>query len=163
MKLIKCETCGKEIAKKAKTCPHCGAKRKVSVIGRGILAVVITLFILNMLMGMGSGGVPYCDSSYAISLVKMQLQENLINAAVKLDYYNATADQGSMYGSSNYSGMAMELEIIDVESPKEVAYDENTSTRSCTGTIVSNKWTKPASYSLKLLTDGDVYVDVALN
>lgn len=35
--LINCKDCGKEISKKAKTCPHCGAKVKKKKIGLGIV------------------------------------------------------------------------------------------------------------------------------
>ena len=40
-KLISCKSCGKEIAKSAKACPHCGAKNKK---GKGCLAAILLVF-----------------------------------------------------------------------------------------------------------------------
>lgn len=48
--LINCETCGKEIAKKAKVCPYCGIKRSK----RGILKttlIVLIVFVALALVG----------------------------------------------------------------------------------------------------------------
>jgi hypothetical protein len=49
-KLSNCETCGKEVAKSANRCPHCGAKLKMGcfmklIVGIGILFVV---FVMNL-------------------------------------------------------------------------------------------------------------------
>ena len=50
-KLVKCKTCGKEIAKSAKTCPYCGAKRK----GHPVLGVFLAIFgIMLFMAGIGS-------------------------------------------------------------------------------------------------------------
>lgn len=43
-KLVKCKTCGEEIAKNAKFCPKCGAKRKKHTV-LGILLVIIGVFL----------------------------------------------------------------------------------------------------------------------
>lgn len=40
-KLVRCKTCGERIAKSAKICPHCGAKKKP-----GALRVIFGLFFL---------------------------------------------------------------------------------------------------------------------
>lgn len=50
-KLVKCKTCGKEIAKSAKTCPYCGAKRK----GHPVLGVFLAIFGIMLFMA-GIGG-----------------------------------------------------------------------------------------------------------
>jgi len=39
-KLKKCKTCGKDIAKSAKVCPHCGAKNKRKSKLIGVLAIL---------------------------------------------------------------------------------------------------------------------------
>lgn len=44
-KLIKCKTCGKEIAKTARFCPHCGAQQHVLALSICALIVVVTVFI----------------------------------------------------------------------------------------------------------------------
>ena len=49
-KIIVCKTCGKEIAKSAKACPHCGAKQKPGCL-RSVLAVFLLLFGIAMILG----------------------------------------------------------------------------------------------------------------
>lgn len=51
-KMVKCKTCGEMVAKSAKTCPHCGAKRKRPVLG----VVLIVLGILIFVGAIGSSG-----------------------------------------------------------------------------------------------------------
>lgn len=46
-KLIKCKACGAEIAKSAKTCPHCGAKNKK----RGPWGIIIAVIVVIALVG----------------------------------------------------------------------------------------------------------------
>ena len=50
-KMIKCKTCGADIAKSAKICPKCGAKNKNNT----ILVVAVVLFILAII-GATAGG-----------------------------------------------------------------------------------------------------------
>ncbi len=49
-KLVKCKSCGAEIAKSAKTCPQCGAKRKRSVLG----VILVVLGVLIVIGAIGS-------------------------------------------------------------------------------------------------------------
>lgn len=49
-KLTTCKACGKEIAKSAKTCPHCGAKNKKKPIG---CLIALILFLLAGACGAG--------------------------------------------------------------------------------------------------------------
>lgn len=51
-KLTTCKACGKEIAKSAKSCPHCGAKNKKT---HGCLAVILLVFGF-MMIGVAFGG-----------------------------------------------------------------------------------------------------------
>lgn len=51
-KMIKCKTCGADIAKSATTCPHCGAKLKKR---HPILGIIIMIFGLA-LIGAAIGG-----------------------------------------------------------------------------------------------------------
>lgn len=44
-KLVKCKTCGAEIAKSAKTCPNCGARQHIGVYIACAIIVLVTLFI----------------------------------------------------------------------------------------------------------------------
>lgn len=49
-KLVECKSCGETIAKNAKTCPHCGAKRKKPVLGT-ILIVLGVCILIGVLAG----------------------------------------------------------------------------------------------------------------
>lgn len=44
--LTTCKTCSKEVAKSASTCPHCGAKLKMSVFGK-VLILLGVLFVMR--------------------------------------------------------------------------------------------------------------------
>lgn len=58
-KIVTCKTCGKEIAKSAKVCPHCGAKQ-----GGGKLPIIIgVLAVLLILVVVGGGGSKDKDES----------------------------------------------------------------------------------------------------
>lgn len=54
-KLVKCKSCGAEIAKSAKVCPQCGAKRKSS-------ALKVVLVVLGVLIVMGAIGSMWSDN-----------------------------------------------------------------------------------------------------
>nr|VFJ66825.1 MAG: zinc-ribbon domain-containing protein [Candidatus Kentron sp. DK] len=46
---IKCKTCGKEISKTAKTCPHCGEKQKKLSIIHWVGIILVSLFIIGLI------------------------------------------------------------------------------------------------------------------
>jgi len=52
-KMIKCKTCGIEIAKSAKSCPSCGAKNKKPIYLRWWFITIVVFFLLGAI---GSGG-----------------------------------------------------------------------------------------------------------
>lgn len=56
-KMIKCKTCGGEIAKSAKVCPKCGAKQKKSPI-LGIVVTIIAIIIIAGALGGDSDSGP---------------------------------------------------------------------------------------------------------
>jgi predicted RNA-binding Zn-ribbon protein involved in translation (DUF1610 family) len=56
-KLVKCRTCGKDISRTARTCPHCGESKPVQaapgVVGT-IVAVLVLLWLLGRFWGSGT-------------------------------------------------------------------------------------------------------------
>lgn len=50
-KLIKCKSCGTEIAKSAKTCPQCGAKNKKPIFKRWWFWAIVAIIILSISSG----------------------------------------------------------------------------------------------------------------
>ena len=83
-KLKACSDCGKEISKKAKTCPHCGAKNKKK--GR-LLGFIIVVVIIGIIAGVagGSGGGGSSSSTKAAS-TPPPTQAEYDEKGGKLDY-----------------------------------------------------------------------------
>lgn len=54
--MTNCKACGKEIAKSAKTCPHCGAKNKKPPIG--CLAVIVLFLLIGAFSSSGGDDIP---------------------------------------------------------------------------------------------------------
>lgn len=52
-KMVRCKTCGTEIAKSAKVCPRCGAKQKKHVV-LGVILVVFGILLISAAIGGGS-------------------------------------------------------------------------------------------------------------
>lgn len=152
MTLINCEICGKEIAKQAKLCPHCGIKRNTSKFKRffWVVAGVILFFaILNALNGKESADaplnatpvsfsaseVPACSSSEGINLAKIRFAECY-----------------SLNGNN---------QIKDIQRPVQIGYSETEKLRKCGGTVVtSNGREYPAVYEFSTLTDGSIWTEI---
>lgn len=55
-KMVKCKTCGADIAKTAKVCPNCGAKQHTAALSVCAIITVLTIFAcIGILAGGGSG------------------------------------------------------------------------------------------------------------
>lgn len=67
-KLVKCKTCGAQIAKSARTCPHCGAKRKKHHFIRNFFILLLLLVI-----GLGSQVKKIPEVSDAIEEIQSAL------------------------------------------------------------------------------------------
>ncbi len=52
-KIVKCKTCGAEIAKSAKVCPKCGAKQKKHIV-LGVILVIFGILLISAAIGGGS-------------------------------------------------------------------------------------------------------------
>lgn len=65
-KLVKCKACGEEIAKSAKTCPHCGAKNKKHT-ALGIVLIVIGVLVVIGVIGGNSDKPQKVDEGTNIS------------------------------------------------------------------------------------------------
>lgn len=62
-KMIRCKACGKEIAKSAKSCPHCGAKNKKPPVGCLIALIVVLLLMIVGMTGEDDGPVKVPNES----------------------------------------------------------------------------------------------------
>jgi uncharacterized protein (DUF983 family) len=59
MDMIQCKACGKEIAKNADTCPHCGYKMPISN-----SSAAFTLIILAVMVIIIGGAVVSCSNTF---------------------------------------------------------------------------------------------------
>ena len=86
-KLIKCKTCGGEIAKNAKVCPHCGAKNKKKHVFLGIVLFIIGLFIFGSAFGsaMSTSG----SSSSSSGSTSQKAVEPTNKPTISLEEFNA--------------------------------------------------------------------------
>lgn len=66
-KLVKCKTCGADIAKSAKTCPSCGAKQKKVSVALIIGIVVLALVVIGIAGGGGDDGPSQVGSVGSVS------------------------------------------------------------------------------------------------
>lgn len=107
-KLVKCKTCGAEIAKSAKVCPKCGAKQHVGALSACSIIIVITLCAVIGIMAKSCGGgyTPQetnnstgGDSSAAELLT---ITNNSFTAQVE-KCFSADAVQGAFYITFNIS------------------------------------------------------------
>lgn len=64
-KMIKCKTCGADIAKSAKTCPSCGAKNKKSVVAP-MIGLVVLIGIAGAIGGSGDEPVKTSGASSSV-------------------------------------------------------------------------------------------------
>lgn len=68
-KLVKCKSCGNDIAKSAKVCPHCGAKNKR---GCGCGVVIVAVFVIVAVAFIaGKGG----EASNKAEEIRQQVQQ----------------------------------------------------------------------------------------
>lgn len=153
--LIHCETCGKEIAKQAETCPYCGIKRKK----RGFFKTALIVFIVFMTLALIGGlmdedvqanlelaGIPACDSQEGIYLAKDQIETQIIETHLRM----------SMQGGGTRSD-----EIIDVHPLGEVSFNEIDKTRVCEG-IAEMQYAGQVriTYTIRLLNDGNYHIAI---
>lgn len=77
-KLVKCKTCGNDIAKTADTCPHCGAKNKRGC-GCGVVIVVLLILLsIGAAMATGKSNAPASHNAPAAVREQPQKQPNAV-------------------------------------------------------------------------------------
>ena len=138
-KLVSCKACGKEIAKSAPTCPHCGAKqgmggfrRAVNWIGGIVIILVLIGFVINMI----DDHIPQCDSARAHAVVSSALEGSPL---------------GRVHGVS----------VVKItEAEEEVSTEDS---RQCQGrALLSNGQTSRLAYRFYRDADGDIMVEAQL-
>lgn len=133
--MIECNTCGKEIAKKAKTCPHCGAKNKSKK--KGIwwkipLAGLFLFFTIAVIIG--ASEFPTCDGYQAKTDVKRVF------------------NSGPLVKQLGYK-------MLDIKDVEEIEYDEKLGVRRCRATALTNGGETKIRYRFTQQDDGQYWVE----
>lgn len=94
-KTTTCGTCGKEIAKNAKTCPHCGGKNKKAGSKKLLFAIIAIIIIIIAVANSGDDNAPQTPSqtnapqkqieyvAYDVSELVDDLESNALKAEEK--------------------------------------------------------------------------------
>ena len=122
-KLIKCKSCGADIAKSAKTCPQCGAKNKKPIYKKWWFYAILVIILLGGMLSQGDGNTslenkasdshdssaitapsPVQYTHYKVTELFDVLNENALNAKnmykgqyVELEGYLGTIDSDGKY------------------------------------------------------------------
>ncbi len=114
-KMKNCKACGQEIAKSAKTCPHCGAKQKGSM-GKILLGVLVALVLIGVMGSIGSkksgtenGSTSGSNSGASTSITQTESSTN--NETEQIEYTPITVaeleealEANAMNASDTYKG-----------------------------------------------------------
>lgn len=104
-KMVKCKTCGEMMAKSAKRCPHCGARKKMPV-GASIacvLIIVVTVFAVVAILSSGdtSGGTTNQTAQESKASESVEKETALLDddyiAASYIKAYEADGVDGVFY------------------------------------------------------------------
>ncbi len=106
--LIACKTCGKEIAKSAKSCPHCGAPNKKSNSIVRILVTVVAIFVVFVVIG----GI-FGSKSHKGQNLAAKPTDAAYGSAQALDYRKATLAQIPKETLLSFSGEIVQIVSSD--------------------------------------------------
>ena len=136
--LIPCDTCGKEIAAKARTCPHCGARNKRST-------WIITLFLGLALV--------------ALVILTAVVYHNRVHPFPECTSRRAAGDFKTTFDGSQYA-RTLNLSAIDVVGQRAVSDDTTSMRRVCLATLMLNNAQKLTyRFTFTLGTNGGYYID----
>ena len=131
-KLIPCKTCDSSIAKKAKTCPYCGAKNKGSngtwwkfLISLPLIYFAWIFYLMNF-----TSYIPECDSTAARVSLGNIVEERLNTVLLKVDQVEQT-----------------------YHSPEEEI-------RRCKGFITTSSWERTVNFKILKNINNEFWVQI---
>ena len=104
-KLIKCNSCGKEVADTAKSCPGCGAKVKKPIYKRVWFWVIIVFVVI----GLASGGSGESSESSNSSNNSTEKQEKIEYIKLDVDTLNDALENNAASAKETYNGKYVEV------------------------------------------------------
>lgn len=116
-KMIKCKSCGKEIAESAKTCPSCGAKNKKPIYKRVWFWIIIVLLVVAVASNGGSQDNASLSSTDTSSSQPSEPFSYTIDKSYLGDYDVGYYIEGSVTNnkSKDYSYVQIEFVCYDKE------------------------------------------------
>ena len=160
-KMKNCKSCGQEIAKSAKTCPHCGAKQK-GIVGKVLLGILIALVLIGVL---GSIGGKKSGSDNGSSNPTSQTEAGANNEAEIIEYTPITVaeleealEANAMNASDTYKGnyYAVTGELSNIDSDGKYISIEDPEAEFTFFTVKCNIKTDEVKEAIKNLSKGDV-------
>lgn len=110
-KIVQCKTCGQEVAKSAKTCPHCGAKNKKGGI---VLPIVVVLLILGIVGSTGDSEEPAPENEVQASAPE---QVEIVYTPYTVDQMVNDLEDNALKAEQTYDDQYIEvtgrLDVID--------------------------------------------------
>ena len=127
-KMVKCKTCGAEIAKSAKTCPSCGAKAKKHTV-LGIILVLIGVCLIAAAIDGQSGEPEKVNTSKAGGQTTSSDDQSIFHVGdtvnlndVHVTLKNVSASSRSQFNTPTDGNVFVTFEFeIDNQSDSEIA------------------------------------------
>lgn len=156
-KIISCQTCGKEVAKSAKTCPHCGAKNRKPIYKRFSFYLLIIFALIIMYSGNDTEPVPEIvyNIGNTISTDKFELVVTSVETKNKVGtkYFNSTPSECGIYVAVQWKCKNISNEPISSwDLPTIYLYDSN-NTRYSTDIDASSNYATEIEPDRKVFSD----------
>ena len=112
-KLIKCATCGEEIAKSAKTCPKCGSKNKKPFYKKWWVWVIVVIVIV--IAASSGGSETPSDSKTGSNTPEVQetIEYTVYNVSELIDDLESNALKAETKYANQYVEITGKLSVID--------------------------------------------------
>lgn len=130
-KMIKCKTCGADIAKSAKVCPHCGAKNKKFPLVP-ILIVAVILFFAVAILGSDSAE-PERGGGYSYSMENPKYaglsREEYMSQCVTMSYgvsYTSVARNPDYYEGQLITTTGKVIQVLENGQEVQLRLQEET-------------------------------------